>query len=454
MKKRFSRLTVFLSTLILAVIFVSGCSFVSSSSGKNDFYSAGDSLVAAQSVNFNTTAKTRDIEDAFIDAVEKVQRTSVMLKTETGAGSGVIVDMSFENTDAAANWKSDDNMVYIVTCHHMVSKENSYGVEGVGKITVYIPDTNCSYENADYIFNGFIGDGKPSEYKAENYAVTLVGGDFESDIALLRLDLDVAAKSGKKLSADKIEKAQIPYSTSASPYQVEVGETVFSVGNPTGELPGSVARGIVSYLSRKTSVSEVGNMTLMQIDVSTNPGSSGGGLYNLYGELIGITNAGNTNYTNINFAIPCYLEDGNGFVQIAEQLGGTATETNYGYVSGRRVKFGFTVAEGSDNGNSSLYVASVSNGSIAATAKLQQGDEIVSVKVTRGSDIIASENVTTVEGFGNIMNNIKAGDVIALDVKRTTYTSWGRPSTKNTTVEMTTKGFRFCNTGDYSGDAN
>lgn len=450
MKKRFSFLTSVVA-LILAIFMISGCSFIINSSGtKYGVYTDNDSLLAAQSVNFNTTEKSRDIEDAFVDAVDAVKRTSVMITTASGgAGSGVIVDMSFiDSDDNAAAWKTNADMVYIITCHHMVSKSNSFGTEGIGEIEVAIPDENCSYYNPDYIFYGYIGSEKPSVYNngynGVKYAITLVGGDFESDIAVLKLDLSVAAKSGKKLSADKIEKAQIPDNT----YSTKLGETVFSVGNPTGTLPGSVARGIVSYLARETAVSEVGNMTLMQIDVSTNPGNSGGGLYNLYGELIGITNAGNTDYTNINFAIPCYLKSGNGFVEIATQLCGTATDTNYGYVSGRKVKFGFSVvAESDDNGNSYVYVSSVTSGSLASKAKLQQGDKILSIEVKRGEEIIVSENISTVSDFGTIMDGLIAGDNITLNVSRTITTGW-RVTTQTKQITMLTESFRFCNTNE------
>lgn len=448
MKKRFSLIFTSIVALTLALVMISGCSFIDTTKTNYGAYTDKDSVIAAQSVRFNTTVKTRDIEDAFIDAVAKVDRTSVQILTGGGgAGSGVIVDISVEeNGTSAATWKQDDNIVYIITCHHMVSKENTYGTEGIGEIEVSIPDEYCAYDNPDYIFSGYIGNGTPSEYKQKGYAITLVGGDFESDIALLKLDLSVAAKSGKKLSGDKIVKAELPDFSSG--YAVKKGETVFSIGNPTGIMPGSVARGVVSYLARKTSVSDVGNMTLMQIDVSTNPGNSGGGLYNLYGELIGITNAGNTNYTNINFAIPCYLESGNGFAEIAAQLLGTASENNYGYVSGRKVKFGFTVSEGTDSDNSYVYISAVSAGSIAAKQGLKQNDVILSVEVKKSDNTVVSKTISTVKDFGTVFDGLVAGDSVTLTVERTTGSVWGvRVSTQTKTINMMTEGFLFCNTG-------
>ena len=185
-------------------------------------------------------------------------------------------------------------------------------------------------------------------------------------------------------------------------------------------------------------------MTLMQIDVSTNPGSSGGGLYNMFGELIGITNAGNTNYTNINFAIPCYLSNGNGFVDIVAQLGGTATETNYGYVSGRKAKFGFTITQGTDDSNNSyLYISSVNTNSISYNSGLRQGDEVVSIKV--GADG-TTKSISQMSTFQDIMSELKAGDEVTLNVKRTKQNGW-KTTTIDVAVKMITESYHFCNTG-------
>lgn len=454
MKKRFSAILVSLTAIVLAVIMASGCSFISTSTKKNYSVSQGDSATAAQTVNFNTTAKTRNIDDALIEAVAAVERSAVQIIVGggTGAGSGVIVDLSFkkpaDNSEEMAywkdaTWKNDGNIVYIVTCHHMVSKTGTYGTESIGEIEIRIPDENYSYANTNYIFSGYIGNlpNKTAQETAAAYAVTLVGGDFESDIALLKLDLNVAAKSGNKLSVDKIVKAQIPDNT----YSTRLGETVFSIGNPTGALPGSVARGIVSYLARSVVVDEIGTMTLMQIDVSTNNGNSGGGLYNLYGELVGITNAGASKslYEGINFAIPCYLTNGNGFVEIVRQLAGTATDNNYGYVSGRKVNFGFSVEE--VDGAQYLKVKSVTSGSIADGQGLYKDDVIDTVTVNGG----AAEEVTTKARFDEIIKGLEVGDTITLGVPRVVYSRRGF-TTDIKNISMTAEAFWFCNTGEYN----
>lgn len=430
------RKTFILTAIILVIaLTLGGCSFINADYRKNN-PEIGDSIAAAQSVNFNTVEENDRAEMSMADAVAAVERTSVAITTESGAGSGVIVDISFDDEgdpSFAASWKHNQNVIYIITCQHMVN--------GKGEILVYVPDENASYEDENYIFKGFIGDKPAATYESQGYAVTLVGGDFNSDIALLKLNLGIAAVSGERLSAEKIVKARIP----ADGYKVRKGETVFSVGNPTGSLPGSVAGGVVSYLERETVVSEVGDMTLMQISVSTNPGNSGGGLYNLYGELIGITNAGNTNYTDINFAIPCFLTNGNGFVEIAAQLGGTAKEDNYGYVAGRRQKFGFTITEeeNEDKDGYVVYVSAVSSGSTAANAGLKVKDVIKTAKVAdKDKNVLQSFDVARISDVDRAIQSLNAGEYLVLEGTR--YTGF---TTKNYTVYMMCQNYWFCNTG-------
>ena len=439
MKKGIYKIVLVLLAVVIAATFC-GCTFrdyLNSGNGNNnsaykqiDDGKYEDSVESAENVSIVVADESSRTKLPLEEAVMKVERTSVMLTTDNNsAGSGVIVNISF--IDDGTAWKTDENMVYILTCHHMV--------EDLGEIVVTIPDETCSYDNADYMFSGKIGAEEPSVYESQGYAVTLVGGDAKSDIALLKLNLAIPAKSQKTLTKDKIVMAEIPPKEG---YAVRKGETVFSVGNPTGSLPGSVARGVISYIERQTSVSEIGDMTLMQIDVSTNPGSSGGGLYNLYGELIGITNAGNTNYTNINFAIPCYLSNGNGFVEIAEQLGGTATDANYGYISGRREMFGFTV-----NGTSGMpVVESVDGTGQAYACGLRERDVII--KVVKNGETYEIEKY---EDLTAVLDGIKIGDVLNLTVSRQQKVGgFWNSSTEEVEVTLNplyVRQIRFCDTG-------
>ena len=401
--------------LTLAVcLSVSACDFINDSRTE-----LTDSIIASQNIKFNTIEQANRQEYKLVDAVEKVEKTSVAINitnsSSSGSGSGVIVDV-----------KNSGNFLYVITCHHVISLG--------GDITISLPDENALYDNEDYIFTGKIG-----EQIYSNVAVTLVGGDNVSDIAVIKINLDMPAVSGKKLSIDKVQKAIIP----AEGYEIRRGEAIFAIGNPSGELPGSVADGIVSYPNRKVIVGEVGEMQLMQISVTTNPGNSGGGLYNLYGELIGITNAGNTNYDAINFAIPVELENGNGFVSIASQLIATATSNNYGYVSGRW-NLGIMVGQVSDShGEKYVNINQVFEKGNCYLAGVKAGDIVTSLTFCGETYDITVDNF---HGYVALMRTkLKQGDSFTISVDRKVTNSVY--NNLDIVVNISVADFIFCDTG-------
>ena len=149
---------------------------------------------------------------------------------------------------------------YILTNHHVIEDSNS--------ITV-----SC--------------------YDGTSYAATLIGYDESNDIAVLKVDAQglspvILGNSGK----------------------MNVGDSVVAIGNPLGELTFSLTSGTVSALERQITMAGGGSMNLIQTDCAINSGNSGGALFNLYGEVVGITNAkyssssSGASIDNIGFAIP------------------------------------------------------------------------------------------------------------------------------------------------------
>ena len=436
MKKVFKYLSAFLMAVIM-VFAVSGCSFASSGGGINSNGSGAQIQVERKvvTVKRSETSATRE-KLSLEDAVELTEKSVVAIEIGGGAGAGVITDVSIEGV-------TSDNIIYVITCHHVISSK--------GDITVHLADENGSYENADYIFTGVIG-GKVSANSDK--AVTLVGGDLSSDVALIKIDLSKPASSGKLLDKDKITKAVLP----PDGYKLRKAETVFAIGNPTGTLPGWVCQGIVSSLSETVTVDKVGSMNLMGITATTNPGNSGGALFNMYGELVGITNAGNTEYEAINFAIPISTASSsedidNGFLNIVKQLAGTATATNYGFVEGRKELFGFTVSKGTDdNGTEYVYVVSVTEGGAAESAGLKKGDVISKVAFT--GTFNETLTASSYKDYTSKMSALKIGDTVKITVLRqyTKFTIGGMPVMEYKEEDintLTVKQFLFCDTGDY-----
>lgn len=132
-----------------------------------------------------------------------------------------------------------------------------------------------------------------SFYDGSSVSATLIGSDASNDIAVLK--------------ADATGLTPVVLGKSAN---LHVGDNVAAIGNPLGELTFSLTTGIVSALDREVTMSNGITMNLIQTDCAINSGNSGGALFNMYGEVVGITNAkysyssGGVTIDNIGFAIP------------------------------------------------------------------------------------------------------------------------------------------------------
>ena len=233
--------------------------------------SSADSESAAEGTTVSSGMTTAQVAKTVSPSVVVITTEQVVYsqwswygqsQVESGAGSGVII--------------SSDG--YILTCDHVVS--------GASNITVTIGD--------------------------KDYTATVVGEDSTSDIAVIKVD------------ADGLTPAIVGDSD-----KLAVGDNVLAVGNPLGELGGTVTSGIVSALNRSVSIqssSSVNTMSLIQMDASVSPGNSGGGLFNMNGELIGIVNAksSSSDAEGLGFAIPI-----NDAIKVAQDL------LENGYVTGR-----------------------------------------------------------------------------------------------------------------------
>ena len=131
-------------------------------------------------------------------------------------------------------------------------------------------------------------------YDGTAYEAEVVGYDAANDLAVL-----------------KVEAEDLKPVVLGSSDKLLVGDEVVAIGNPLGELTFSLTAGYVSALDREVTLSGGITMDLIQTDCAINSGNSGGALFNLYGEVIGITNAkysGNSSsgasIDNIGFAIP------------------------------------------------------------------------------------------------------------------------------------------------------
>ncbi len=131
-------------------------------------------------------------------------------------------------------------------------------------------------------------------YDGKTYDAKLVGYDEGNDVAVL-----------------KIEAQNLVPVVLGNSDNINVGDSVVAIGNPLGELTFSLTSGAISAKDRDITMSNGSSMRLMQTDCAINSGNSGGALFNMYGEVIGITNAkyssssaSEASIDNIGFAIP------------------------------------------------------------------------------------------------------------------------------------------------------
>jgi len=217
-----------------------------------------------------------------------------------------------------------------------------------------------------------------------DYEATLIGRDSKTDLAVLRI-------KATGLQSVVFGNSDI----------LVAGELAVAIGNPLGKLGGTVTEGIISALSRSIEI-DGHMMTLLQTTAAVNPGNSGGGLFNSYGELIGVVNAksSGTGIEGIGFAIPVNLAK-----TIAEAL------IEHGYVPGR-LDFGATLINILDPitamrnrvQTTGVYVSQVASG-----GTLQVGDRIISINGT---------SVGSITDVNELLESYTVGDVLSIVVSR------------------------------------
>jgi len=183
-----------------------------------------------------------------------------------------------------------------------------------------------------------------------------------------------------------------------------VGQTIYAIGNPFGDLVYTMTDGIVSALDRVVSV-EGKSIRTFQFSAAVNSGNSGGPIYNIYGEVIGIVTAKivRGNVEGIGFAIPI-----NDAIEIATEL------IEHGYISGRPL-MGITGQDVSPanaeyfNWVVGVYIRAVTQGSAADKAGIEIGDIITALD---------GDEVNSMETLRLALRDHRAGDTTTITIWR------------------------------------
>ena len=295
------------------------------------------------------------------EVTNKTKDSVVEIKTESVSADAWMQQYVTEGAGSGVVMTADG---YIMTNNHVI--------DGASKITVTTSDDK--------------------EYEAK-----LVGTDSITDIAVL------------KISAKNLTPA-----TYGNSDQLAVGDMAVAIGNPLGELGGTVSAGIISALDRELAI-DGKTMTLLQTDASINPGNSGGGLFNGDGQLIGIVVAksSGSNVEGLGFAIPI-----NKAADVAQQLmekgyvsdqpstGMSYAESSQG--NGAAQFFGNNQDSQSQSSSAAVYIQEVT-GTNAKKAGFQSGDLVYAVDGTR---------ITSFNTLSSIVTSHKVGDKLTYTIVR------------------------------------
>jgi serine protease Do len=302
-----------------------------------------------------TTIKlTESIDEmTLVDVISMTENSVVEIATETVVNGSIMRQFISEGAGSGVIIKENG---YIITAYHVI--------EDATKIKVTLK-------------NG------------ENYEAKLIGSDSDNDTAII-----------------KIEKTGLTSAVMGDSDLLKVGQTAIAIGNPLGQLGGTVTTGIISALDREIDLGDT-IMNLLQTNAAINPGNSGGALFNSKGELIGITIAKSTgsDVEGLGFAIPI-----NDVKDIVNDI------LTYGYVRGK-IQVGVNLLDVSNVytamlyglNSTGVYVQNVVEGSSAEKAGLKPGDRIVEFD---------GKNIMSFSEFKKELNKHEVGETVELVVVR------------------------------------
>ena len=297
------------------------------------------------------------------DIVEKCKDSVVEITTESASSGNSIFGQYVSQGAGSGVIISKDG--YIVTNNHVVSRATSL------KVTTT--------------------DG--TEYDA-----SVVGKDSQTDLAVIKVDAN-------NLQAATLGDSDI----------LQVGDPAIAIGNPLGELGGTVTTGIISATDRQITIDDE-TMALLQTDAAINPGNSGGGLFNADGNLIGIVNAkeSSTGIEGLGFAIP--ITPAQDIITELMQNGSVTSRpalnvSLYDYTSNNQGQY--------SKYEDGCYIVQIVKNGAADKAGLKQNDRILSFD---------GEQIQSTSDVKNVLKKHKIGDTIKMVVER---------DSKKITVEIT-----------------
>lgn len=346
---------------------------------------AGGCAVTAYTVN-------KKWEDQNSQTVADLNRKITDLQQKIDSGSA-----SFSGQTVASGDLMTPGQVYAQNVDSVVAISSTVRTSVYGRIT----EGTSSGSGFILTENGFVATNYHVIQDAteitvithgnDKYPAKVVGSDSTIDLAVL-----------------KIEAENLPAVTLGSSTDLAIGDMVVAIGNPLGQLTATQTVGYVSGKNREVTTDNT-VISMIQTDAAINPGNSGGPLFNMRGEVVGITSAKYSGTTSGGASI-----EGIGFAIPMDDIASIITDLkDLGYVTGAYL--GVTV-QNTDAESAALfglptgaYVVSVVEGGSADNAGIQPKDIIIS---------LGDETVENVAGLTRALRHFKAGDTTVLTVIR------------------------------------
>ncbi len=301
-------------------------------------------------------------------------------------GGSVIGNTDFPEYEVYATVANEcvKSVVVIRVTETVISYGQEYTSEGAGSGVIF--DKNGYIVTNYHVVGADTKTISVELYDGTVYEGTYIYGDESVDLSVI-----------------KIDKTNCDAATIGDSSQMALGQMVVAIGNPLG-YGLTVTPGIVSALQRSVTVENT-TMTLMQTSAAINSGNSGGGLFNLRGELIGIVNAkvGGTSVEAMGYAIPS--------TTVVKSLNDLK---EYGYITGR-ARLGVSVQTKQYttwpymSTHYYIQVTEINENGSAAKSGLQVGDILYKFNGTEISSFdVLSEQLT----------KYKVGDTVTLTIRR------------------------------------
>ncbi len=347
---------------------------------------AGGCFITASAVNKYWEDRTEDTIKMLTGKIDELQK---QIDQSASSAIGAIP------TDGSAMTPSQlyaANVNSVVAISTTVQASNFYGSSqgtssGSGFVLTedgYVITNYHVVENATAI--------EVITHDGTEYTAKLVGHDANNDLAVL-----------------KVEASGLAAATLGSSNDLVIGDMVAAIGNPLGELASTQTIGYVSGIDREVATDSITTISMIQTDAAINPGNSGGPLFNMKGEVIGITTAKYSGTTGsgasiegIGFAIP--IDD-------VEPL--IADLIDYGYVTGAYLGVSVSNTDAESAAMFGLptgaYIQSVESGGAADRAGIQAKDIVIA---------LGEHTVSNVTDLTRALRNFKAGDVTTVKLIR------------------------------------